>query len=184
MHEMKMGGRRGAIAAVAVTAVIAIACSPRSMGSTASSNPDGSGVTLPASQSAVASPSVAIPSPSAVDAATSALNGTYRWTMTKEDALAYAPPEDRTPEALATLPRVGTRILKDGTWVGDPGSVNGDNGTYAVDGNRVAFRSVGGDLYTFTYTADAKGDLTLVPVQPIRPEDAYIWSTEPWTKIQ
>ena len=182
---MKARGRRGLIAAVALTAVIAIGCSPSAAGPSASSNPDGSGVTAPASQSALASPSeMSIPSPSAVDAATSALNGTYRWTMTKEDALAYAPPEDRTPEALATLPRVGTRILKDGTWVGDPGSVNGDNGTYAVDGNRVAFRSVGGDLYTFTYTADAKGDLTLVPVQPIRPEDAYIWSTEPWTKIQ
>lgn len=124
------------------------------------------------------------PSTSAEEAA-SALSGVYRWTLTKEDALAHGLPQDKTPDALAQLPTVGTRILKDGTWVGDPGLDRGDHGTYTVDGDRLAFRgSDNSRVLTFTFSADDKGDLTLTPVLPMNLEDAFIWSTEPWTKIQ
>jgi hypothetical protein len=105
--------------------------------------------------------------------------------MTKGHAVAYAPPgEYTTPAALAQLPRVGTRILKDGTWVGDPGYEYGDNGTYIVQGDQITFRGSTPPPLTFTFSADAKGNLTLSPVQPMSVDDAYIWATELWTKIQ
>ena len=39
-------------------------------------------------------------------------------------------------------------------------------------------------LKTFTFSGDAKGDLTVAPVQPMSAEDAYIWWTEVRTKIK
>jgi hypothetical protein len=179
MHEMKTRGRVSLIAVVAAAALAITACSPSAAVPNVSDTASGG-----LSSGAAGGSAVPIVSPSVVNAAMSALNGTYRWTMTKEDALAYAPAEDTTPAALAQLPRVGTRILEDGMWVGDPGFQFGDSGTYTVEGNRVTFRSVDGSLKTFTFSVDAKGDLTVTPVQPMSAEDAYIWSTEVWTKIK
>jgi hypothetical protein len=176
MHEMKTRRRVSLIAVVAAAALAITACSP----STAVPKviDTASGISSLSGSPALATS----PVPSA--AAPSTLNGTYRWTMTKEHALAYAPPEDTTPAAIAQLPRVGTRILKDGTWVGDPGYENGDNGTYIVQGNQITFRGSTPPPLTFTFSADAKGNLTLSPVQPMSADDAYIWATELWTKIQ
>jgi TRAP-type C4-dicarboxylate transport system substrate-binding protein len=142
-------------------------------------------------KSTVTDPPVAIPSgctgpapvpPIAVqNAASSSLNGIYRWTLTKADALAHGLPSDKTSEGLAQLPSISNRTLKDGTWTGDP-DPNGNGGTYSVDGNRVTFKW-GCCVLTFTFSRDASGTLHLTPVPPMDPGDAWVWSTEPWIKI-
>jgi TRAP-type transport system periplasmic protein len=142
-------------------------------------------------KSTVTDPPVAIPSgctgPAPVlaiavqNAAASSLNGVYRWTLTKADALAHGLPQDKTSEALTQFPSISNRTLKDGTWTGDP-DPNGNGGTYTVDGNRVTFKW-GCCVLTFTFSRDASGTLYLTPVLPMDPGDAWVWSTEPWIKI-
>lgn len=176
MHEMKTRGRVSLTAVVVAAALAITACSP---GAAVPKVND----TAAGSSSLSGSPALATsPVPSA--AAPSALNGTYRWTMTKEHALAYAPPEDRTPAALAQLPRVGTRILKDGTWVGDPGLRKRRQRDLHRPGKPDDVPGIDPPPLTFTFSADAKGNLTLSPVQPMGADDAYVWATELWTKIQ
>jgi TRAP-type C4-dicarboxylate transport system substrate-binding protein len=117
------------------------------------------------------------------NAAASALNGIYRFTLTKKDALEHGTANDKSPEGLAHFPAVTTVILKDGKWENE----TGDTGTYQVDGDRFVFdwRGVPGFGYamTFTFSADKKGNLRLTPVLPMEPGDVFVWSTEVWTKI-
>ena len=46
------------------------------------------------------------------------LNGTYRYVISKQDALAHGDPTDKTPAGLAHYPQVSTQILQDGKWLG------------------------------------------------------------------
>jgi TRAP-type C4-dicarboxylate transport system substrate-binding protein len=123
------------------------------------------------------------PSDASVDAATAALNGTYRWTLTADDALAHGLPQDKTPEALATFPWILTVSLDDGIWTW-PDECDTDDCTFVVDGDRIVFywHKVGAVL-KFTFTTDADGTLHLHPLAPMDPGDAFVWSTEPWEKI-
>jgi len=114
------------------------------------------------------------------------LNGTYRWTLTDQDALAHGTSNDKTDQALAeNFPNVFTVTLKDGTWVmrqtADPES--GD-GTYAIDGDRIAFTwPRASAVLRFTFSLDARGNLRLRPVPPMDAGDQFVWSTKIWTKI-
>jgi hypothetical protein len=116
------------------------------------------------------------------------LTGTYRWTITKEDALA-SKTEDKSPEHLATFPWVFTMKLQDETWilthteVGQ--SFTDSNGSpYSVSGDRITFTwpEESGDL-TFTFSADDDGNLEMRPVEPMAPGDQFVWATNIWMKI-
>jgi TRAP-type transport system periplasmic protein len=125
----------------------------------------------------------AIPAVAIQNAAASALNGIYRFVLTKEDALAHGTANDKSREGLAQFPAVTTVTLKDGTWENE----SGDTGTYEVSGDRFVFDWSGlpgfGYAMTFTFSADEKGNLRLTPVLPMEPGDVFVWSTEVWTKI-
>jgi TRAP-type transport system periplasmic protein len=104
-----------------------------------------------------------------------ALNGTYRYVLTKEDARKGGEAD------LSEYPSVVTAILKDGHMdqgPGEPGT------TYAVDGDRITF-DVPAWSYslTFTLSVDGKGNLHLTPVPPMDKGDQFVWSTKIWTKI-
>jgi TRAP-type transport system periplasmic protein len=103
------------------------------------------------------------------------LNGVYRYTLTHEDAEAVGQGDD--PE----YPMTQTWWLENGHWRGSGDSV----GEYRVDGDRIVwqwtkpFESV----FTFTFTRDDDGNLTLVPDGPMDPGDSFLMSGKPWTKI-
>jgi TRAP-type transport system periplasmic protein len=129
------------------------------------------------------------PAPSAMSAATApaSLNGTYRWTMTKQDAVA-SKTENKSPEHLAEFPWTFTMTLKDGTWSlshrqnGQP--FTDGRATYALKGNRISFTwPQEGTVLTFTFSLDGKGNLHLRPVEPMNAGDQFVWATHVWTKI-
>ena len=110
------------------------------------------------------------------------LDGTYRWTITKDDALAHGTPNDKTPEILASFPSTNTMTMTNGTWALRNPDGYAVGGTYAVDGDRVVF-NWDGNVLTFAFTVDGDGTLHLDPQPPMDPGDQFIWATEPWTKI-
>lgn len=113
--------------------------------------------------------------------ATVRLNGAYRWTVTRHDALT-APDQDP-----AQYPLTFTATLKDGIWkmshTGTETEIDTSGDTYTVQGNRIRFHWAANPVLTFTFSIDSKGDLHLTPVQPMDPGDVFIWTTHPWTKI-
>src|SRR5215217_1999097 len=104
-----------------------------------------------------------------------ALNGTYRYVLTKEEARKGGEPD------LSEYPSVVTATLKDGHMdqgPGEPGT------TYTVNGDRITFDvPAWGSSLTFTFSVDGKGNLHLTPVPPMDKGDQFIWSTKVWTKI-
>jgi hypothetical protein len=135
--------------------------------------------------------------PSASDAASSPvsstnqgdsrLDGVYRWTITAEDAQSHGTEGDRTDEALRTFPWTFTMTMEDGSWslesrpVGDEIEVY--VGTYRVDGDEVTFEwSSEGLTLPFTFVADDES-LTLTPTAGMPSGDAFVWATNPWTRI-
>jgi TRAP-type C4-dicarboxylate transport system substrate-binding protein len=127
--------------------------------------------------------------PAGGDAA--ALDGTYRWTLTKEDALAHGEPSDQTEEGLAGYPTVFTMTLDDGVWAlhavrpsAAEVSCNTDDCTFVVDGNRITFNwPHEGLVFEFTFTTDDDGTLHLRPAGRMATGDAFVWSTRPWERI-
>jgi TRAP-type transport system periplasmic protein len=103
------------------------------------------------------------------------LNGTYRYTLTKEDARRAGEPD------LSEYPRINTWILKYGRF----DATGGFTGNYSVDGNRITFDPIDEDLTTtFTFTVDNEGNLNLDPVLPVDPGDAFEMGAHTvWTKI-
>jgi hypothetical protein len=122
------------------------------------------------------------------DTAPTALDGTYRWTLTKDDALTKGLPGDRTPEILATFPSTFTMTMDAGTWQlasqGPHGDSNPDagHGSYTVKGDHIVFHEAA-EQFDYTYTVDSDGTLHLVAQPPINPGPAWIFATNPWTKI-
>jgi TRAP-type C4-dicarboxylate transport system substrate-binding protein len=115
------------------------------------------------------------------------LNGTYRWTITKDDVVA-SKTEDKSAEHLATFPWMFTMTLDDGKWTlshreaGQPYTEG--PGTYALEGHRLSFTwPQAGNVLAFTVAVDDKSNLHLRPVQPMDAGDQFVWATHPWTKI-
>ena len=82
-------------------------------------------------------------SPATTASVATLLDGTYQWTITKDDALAHGTPNDKTPENLATFPWVFTMTMKDGTTHlkhrdGD-GAQDDGVGAYTVNGDQLTF---------------------------------------------
>ena len=119
------------------------------------------------------------PSEEAADApvTTSTLNGTYRYEITLEEAQEgdMVDPEDEYPQVI-------TVTLRDGELEG--GCFGAAGGTYEVEGDQIEFHSFEYDSgSTVTFTRDADGSLTLTPVPPIDPGDAFVCFSQAWTKI-
>jgi TRAP-type C4-dicarboxylate transport system substrate-binding protein len=108
------------------------------------------------------------------------LNGSYRYTITKEDAIR----EDRGDPAY--YPSTHTVTLEDGKF-SIRGPHGGFSGTYGVEKDQIAFQiSKSGHsvvVVSFTFTVDDDGDLHLKPVQPMDPGTAFEFAVHPWTKI-
>ena len=104
-----------------------------------------------------------------------ALNGTYRYVLTKEDAR-------KGGEAnLDEYPSVVTATLKDGHMDNGPGE---PGTTYTVNGDRITFDvPAWGSRLTFIFSVDGKGNLHLTPVPPMDKGDQFVWSRKVWTKI-
>ncbi len=104
------------------------------------------------------------------------LNGTYRWTITKEEAR-----KGGELDFEEGYPMVATAILKDGHMDKGPG---GPGTTYSVAGDRITFDVPDfGYSLTFIFSVDDKGNLHLTPVQPMDKGDQFVWSRKVWTKI-
>jgi TRAP-type C4-dicarboxylate transport system substrate-binding protein len=102
------------------------------------------------------------------------LNGVYRYTITKKDAIAAGAGDD--PD----YPATNTVWLQDGSFR----AAGGLRATYSVTGDRITFDIPDfGYSLTFTLSVDGKGNLHLTPVQPMDKGDAVLWSTKPWIKI-
>jgi hypothetical protein len=117
----------------------------------------------------------------APEAVTTALDGTYEWTLTKQDALAHGTADDKTPESLATYPITFTVVMEKGSWHMSDSIQDEGGGTFAVTGNRVDFHW-SGSVLSFTFTTGPAGTLHLTAVPPMDPGDQLVWTTEPWTK--
>ena len=121
-------------------------------------------------------------------AAPTSVDGTYRWTLTKDDALTHGLPGDRTPQAQATFPSVFTMTMDRGTWqlgnLDAQGVANSDagHGSYSVEGDHVVFHE-GVEVFDYTFSIDADGTVHLVAQPPINPGPAWVFTTNPWTKI-
>ena len=110
--------------------------------------------------------------------AASSLDGVYRVTITKQDAIAGGFGDD--PD----FPTTQTLYLDGGSWR-MRGEEGGNGGTYSVDGDEISIESPDTDVVnTFTFTRDDEGNLTFVAVLPMDPGDASYWATNPWTKIR
>ena len=110
----------------------------------------------------------------------SLLDGTYRWEITKADAMAYwhAPPQPGGD----TFPIIGTAILRNGSW--RFASPEHDEGTYTVRGDRLRFVWPRvNSILVFKFTREQNGTLHLKPVLPMDRGDQFIWSSQPWGRI-
>jgi len=110
--------------------------------------------------------------------ATSKLDGTYRWVMTKADAIRFGAPPD-----VDTVGNVSTTTLRDGKWQNGEGPA-AIEGTYAVTGNRIAFSWPSeNSVLIFTFSRDRDGTLHLTPTPSVERGDRGVWSSEPWRRI-
>jgi TRAP-type transport system periplasmic protein len=120
--------------------------------------------------------------PGSGTAVTSELNGTYRWTLTARDGTTTTPDVNSEMKYPSTF----TVTLRDGRWTmrhsGAETMTDNPGDTYSVQGDRIKFHWTSGFL-TFTYSVDAKGNLHLKAVPPVPPDDTFVFTMHPWTKI-
>ena len=102
------------------------------------------------------------------------LNGTYRYTLTKEAARKAGETD------LSVLPRTNTWILKDGQF----DATGGFTGTYSVEGEPDHLRAHRRPPEHVHVHAGRRGQPQLDPVPPVDPGAAFeIGSHTTWTKI-
>jgi TRAP-type C4-dicarboxylate transport system substrate-binding protein len=113
---------------------------------------------------------------------TAKLNGTYRWTMTAHDGTTTMPEVNSEMKYPSTF----TATLRDGRWTmrhsGAETMTDNPGDVYSVQGDRIKFHWGDGFL-TFTYSVDGQGNLHLTAVPPVPPDDTFVFTTHPWTKI-
>ena len=116
-----------------------------------------------------------------------ALDGTYRWTITAADAMEHGMPNDKTPESQATFPWIFTVTMYDGHWTMKHRQADGDfedgEGTYTLDGDRLVVDIGGGISTTQTVIVDGDGTLHLTAQGATDPGGVFVTTTKPWTKV-
>jgi hypothetical protein len=116
------------------------------------------------------------------------VDGTYRWTITEDDALT-SHPDPLSPEDLATFPWVFTVTLEEGMWFmrhydGEGSFVDCGDCTYTIDDDTISFEQ-GGVRLDFTFTSDEHGNLHLEPSAGPRadPGGDFVMTTKPWERL-
>jgi TRAP-type C4-dicarboxylate transport system substrate-binding protein len=108
--------------------------------------------------------------------ATSKLDGTYRWVLTKADAVRSGWNPD-----IPVVGAVSERTLRAEKW---QSGESPDAGTYRVTGNRIAFSWPSeNSVLIFTFARDRDGTLHLTPAPSVERGDRFVWSGEPWRRI-
>ncbi len=116
------------------------------------------------------------PTGSTAPKATSKLDGTYRWVLTKADAIRSGWSPD-----IPVVGEVSERTLRAEKWQSGEGP---DAGTYRVTGNRIAFSWPSeNSVLIFTFSRDRDGTLHLTPAPSVERGDRFVWSGEPWRRI-
>ena len=108
-------------------------------------------------------------------------DGTYTWTITKEDALAYGTPGDKTPGSLALYPNTFTATLENGQFtLRETSSMHEESDRYEASPGRLILDPTGSGL-TAAVTRDPDGTLHLAAVPPILDAGGvFILTTKPW----
>jgi TRAP-type C4-dicarboxylate transport system substrate-binding protein len=118
------------------------------------------------------------PTGSTASQTTTKLDETYRWVLTKADAIRFGESPDQAP-----VGGVGTMTLRAGKWQIGEGP-DAPRGTYAVAGNRIAFSWPSeNSVLVFTFKRDHDGTLHLRPAPSVEQGDRFVWSSEPWRRI-
>jgi TRAP-type C4-dicarboxylate transport system substrate-binding protein len=118
------------------------------------------------------------PTRSTVPQAATRLDGTYRWVLTKADAIRFGQNPDEAP-----VGGVGTMTLREGKWQIGEGR-DAPRGTYMLTGNRIAFSwPTENSVLIFTFSRDRDGTLHLTPAPSVERGDRFVWSSEPWRRI-
>lgn len=114
------------------------------------------------------------------------VNGTYRFSLTKDDARAHGTESDRNPAGLERYPACFSVTLRDGKWLMNSctGASDTSTGSYALAGDQITFDwpDVGSRL-SFTLSIIHDRSLRLEAVLPMEEGDQFVWSTEPWRRI-
>jgi hypothetical protein len=118
---------------------------------------------------------------STAPAADTEYDGTYTWTITKEDALNNGTPSDKTPESLALYPNTFTATLRDGQFtLRQTSSGDEESDRYEASPGRLILDPTGSGL-TAAVTRDPDGTLHLTAVPPILDAGGvFILTTKPW----
>ncbi len=111
-------------------------------------------------------------------------DGTYTWTITKQDALAYGTPSDKTPASLALYPNTFTATLKDGQFtLRETSSGDEESDRYEASPGRLILDPTGSGL-TAAVTRDPDGTLHLTALPPILDAGGvFILTTKPWVPV-
>lgn len=129
------------------------------------------------------------PSPTS-ERASHTIDGTYRYTLTREDAEA-GPAAYRNPPRLRWFPWTNTITLEDGeyqlSWRTATGSGTDPAGKFTVDGDLLqidGFDDAGRPFHwDLTFDVTTGGDLVLTPSPDMHEDDVFVFTTHPWERI-
>ena len=62
------------------------------------------------------------------------------------------------------------------------GTADAGHGSYTVDGDHIVFHE-NAEQFDYTFRVATDGTVHLVPQPPINPHTAWVFATNPWTKI-
>jgi TRAP-type C4-dicarboxylate transport system substrate-binding protein len=113
------------------------------------------------------------------------LSGTYRWTLTQDDARSLG---THSAEEIATYPQVLTAVLTDRVWSLDVVDSVGErwsaDGTYVAEEDLVTFDWPAERLHLeFSLKETEDGSLEFDPVGPMVPGDEFVWSSQTWQRL-
>jgi TRAP-type C4-dicarboxylate transport system substrate-binding protein len=111
------------------------------------------------------------------DADNSAINGIYRWELTREDLEAAGLPPGEVDGNMG----VWTNWFKDGRWSNQTKFM----GTYVLDGDLMTITHWDGVVATYRWEQNAQGDLlvTVVETPPEWLAFDEVWVSKPWLRV-
>jgi hypothetical protein len=127
----------------------------------------------------------AVATKSGADAVDREYDGTYTWTITREDAVAHGTPDDKTPAGLAVFPNTFTATLKNGQFtLRETSTSDVETAKYVASPGHLVIDPTGSGL-TADIVRDADGTIHLTAVPPILdPGGVFILTTKPWTPLR
>ena len=116
---------------------------------------------------------------------TTPLDGTYTWTIAKDDTLAHGLPPDQTPAGLTMYPASFTMSLEDGRYELQIARANSIietvTGTFEATADHLTLRDVDG-VASFDVVREPDGTLhlTMAPIGDLGAQ--FLLTTAPWTR--